>query len=152
MFSSRFIQNLHNDCSHIKNLHPLPILCPFSWIFSLDRLVDVQAGLSHRWRHMGYMWNCLSWLYMYTCKKGLCRARSPQGGGGYSDISIHTYARAIFGGSKFWIWSCCFLCCFCLLRWGVRKWRVWGYGDFVDICWGWTSQNWTIFRCHFYAF
>ena len=24
----------------------------------------------------------------------------------------------------------------------------WGYEDFVDIFWG-SSQNWTIFRCHF---
>ena len=27
----------------------------------------------------------------------------------------------------------------------------WGYGDFVDIFLG-SSQNWTIFRGHFYAF
>ena len=26
-----------------------------------------------------------------------------------------------------------------------------GCEDFVDIFWG-SSQNWTIFRCHFYAF
>ena len=28
---------------------------------------------------------------------------------------------------------------------------VWGYKDFVDI-FGRSSQNWTIFRGHFYAF
>ena len=28
---------------------------------------------------------------------------------------------------------------------------VLGYKDFVDIFWG-SSQNWTIFRMHFYAF
>ena len=27
----------------------------------------------------------------------------------------------------------------------------WGYEDFVDICFG-SSQNWTLFRGHFYAF
>ena len=27
----------------------------------------------------------------------------------------------------------------------------WGYEDFVDSFWG-SSQNWTIFRGHFYAF
>ena len=34
---------------------------------------------------------------------------------------------------------------------GFRKNIFWGYEDFVDIYWG-SSQNWTIFRCHFYVF
>ena len=36
--------------------------------------------------------------------------------------------------------------------WGFSKKNVLGgYKDFVDIFWG-SSQNWTIFRGHFYTF
>ena len=47
---------------------------------------------------------------------------------GYSYISMHTKARAIFGGSKFLISIFWFF---------FQKTKYfWGYADFVDIFWG----------------
>ena len=64
------------------------------------------------------------------------------GGGGYSDIFIH-----VGSGHFFW---------FKILSFNIfggfqKNEYFWGYEDFVDIFWG-SSQNWTIFRGHFYAF
>ena len=61
---------------------------------------------------------------------------------GYSDVFIHTQARVIFLVQNFEFQY--FL--------GFQKNEYfWGYEDFVDIFLG-SSQNWTIFRGHFYAF
>ena len=64
-------------------------------------------------------------------------------GWGYSDIFIHTLARAIFWGFK-------------ILKFnffgGFQKNKcLFGYEDFVDIFSG-SSQNWSIFSGNFYAF
>ena len=69
------------------------------------------------------------------------------GGGGYSDIFIHKWARLIFWGVKNFESHYFF-------RGGVQKFFFFGgggYEDFVDI-FGRSSQNWTIFRGHFYVF
>ena len=63
------------------------------------------------------------------------------GGGGHSDIFIHTYARFFFlFFSFFFLWG----------GGGVRKMKKKLGSDFVDIFW--VITNWTIFRGHFYAF
>ena len=63
------------------------------------------------------------------------------GGGGYSDIFIHRLGHSfVFKILNFII--------FC----GFQKNEYFlGYEDFVDIFWG-SSQNWTKFSSHFYAF
>ena len=63
--------------------------------------------------------------------------------GGYSDIFIHTWARAIFGGFK-------------ILNFNIfgdfqKNEYSFRYEDFVDVFFG-SSQNWSIFRGNFYAF
>ena len=68
------------------------------------------------------------------------------GGGGYSDIIIHTYVRAIFGGSTF---------LFSIFEGvgggGVQKNKYfWGYEDFVDFLGVITKM--TSFRGQFYVF
>ena len=125
-------------------VHQPPILCPFSWIFAQDRLVDVQTGLSHRWRHMGYMWNCLSWLYMYTCKKGYVAREAPRGGGGgrvlwYFNTYVcsgHFWGFNILNLKLLFFFVCFFSC------WGggggqkmisLGVWRFCGYLLGVDI-------------------
>ena len=67
------------------------------------------------------------------------------GAGGYSDISYIRRLESFFcgGGVKILNFN---------IFWGFQKNEYfWGYEDFVDIFWG-SSQNWTIFRGHFYAF
>ena len=70
---------------------------------------------------------------------------SPRGGGGGGGTLVFSYIRRLgsfFGVQKFEFKY--FL--------GFQKNEFfWGYGDFVDIFWG-SSQNWTIFRGHIYAF
>ena len=68
-----------------------------------------------------------------------------QGGGGYSDIFIHTYIRRLC--PFFW---------FKILNFDIflgfqKNKYFFGYENFVDIFLG-SSQNWTILRGHFYAF
>ena len=63
----------------------------------------------------------------------------PQGGGGFSDIFIHTSARIMF----FWLKILNFN-----IFLGFQKGKK--YEDFVDMFLG-SSQNWTIFRGYFYA-
>ena len=53
---------------------------------------------------------CAKFTYPYVPKYPLCTnifsiwsGLGSEGGGGYSDIFIHTLARTIFGGSKYWI-------------------------------------------------
>ena len=58
---------------------------------------------------------------------------------------IFSYIRRL--GTFFWVQNFDFQ-----YFWGVSEKQIFlGYEDFVDIFWG-SSQNWTIFRGHFYAF
>ena len=68
-----------------------------------------------------------------VCPPGVC-VGGMGGGGGYSDIFIHTLARAFFRARNFEF----------QYFWGFQKTEyLLGYEDLVDIFWG-SSQNWTI--------
>ena len=79
---------------------------------------------------------------MNKCKS-LSDSGAQGGGGGYSGIFIHSYIGSVhFFGFKILNFDI----------WGFQKNKYFlGYEYFVNIFWG-SSQNWTIFRGHFYAF
>ena len=65
------------------------------------------------------------------------------GGGGYSDFFMHTQARVIFFLFKTFNFN--------IFKGFQKNKYFFGYDNFVNIFLG-SSQNWTIFRGHFYAF
>ena len=80
-------------------------------------------------------------IYKTENHKILMNILIPRGGGSL----IFSYIRRLgpFFGFKILNFN---------IFWGFQKNKYfWGYENLVDIFWG-SSQNWTIFRGHFYAF
>ena len=78
---------------------------------------------------------CVAWVGL---QPSVCVCVCVCGGGGYSDTYV---------GSFFWFKILNFN-----IFWGFQKSEyILGYEDFVDMFLG-SSQNWTIFRGHFYTF